>query len=77
MLVTGCADGSKQEAAKGMISWLSTKGINIQLSHVWHFDDRATNVKPFAGTGMNAREVSCATRDKSIGIGVCGAATQE
>ena len=77
MLVAGCVDGSKQEAAKGMLLLLSKQGINISTSQVWHFDDRANNIEPFRGTGMNAREISCLTRDQKQGTGVCGATTQE
>eukprot|EP00438_Fugacium_kawagutii_P015896 Skav226669 [mRNA] locus=scaffold861:228014:228661:+ [translate_table: standard] len=77
MLIAGCLDGTKQEAAKGILSWLSKQNINISSSDVWHFDDRSENIEPFKGTGMNARQVSCATRNQQVGIGVCGATPQE
>ena len=41
---------------------LSKQNINISTSEVWHFDDRSENIVGFRGTGMNARQVSCATR---------------
>lgn len=77
MLVAGCLDGTKQQAAKGILSWLSKQNINISTSEVWHFDDRSENIVGFRGTGMNARQVSCATRDQHEGIGVCGGVPQE
>ena len=46
----------------GQCPRLSKQGINISTSQVWHFDDRANNIEPFRGTGMNAREISCLTR---------------
>lgn len=79
-LVLGCTDGSKQEAVKGMVQLIaSTDGVTISPSRVWHFDDRENNVLPFQGTGMNARQVSCATRDSSLNnvVGLCGATPSE
>ncbi|CAE7616518.1 Esyt3 [Symbiodinium natans] len=75
-LVTGCLDGTKQEAAKGIVAWLASRA-SIPLSNVWLFDDRSMNIKPFRGTGMNAKQISCATRNPQMQIGVCGATTQE
>lgn len=72
-LVAGCEDGSKQEAAKGIISWLAGQHIDIAPGKVWHFDDRGDNIRPFTGTGMNARQISCATRDPKLSVGLCGA----
>mmetsp|Transcript_26826 Transcript_26826/g.32645 ORF Transcript_26826/g.32645 Transcript_26826/m.32645 type:complete len:241 (-) Transcript_26826:173-895(-) len=76
-LVTGCVDGTKQEAAKGILSWLSLQNISILPNDVWHFDDRSINVQPFKKTAMNARQVACAARDQHWGIGLCGATPQE
>ena len=41
---------------------LSKRGIGILPSNVWLFDDRADNIHPFQGSGMNARQISCASR---------------
>jgi len=76
-LVTGCMDGTKQEAAKGIVTWLARRGVGILPSNVWLFDDRSMNIVPFRGTGMNAKMISCATRDPKMQTGVCGATTQE
>ncbi|CAJ1353788.1 unnamed protein product [Effrenium voratum] len=61
-LVAGCLDGTKQEAAKALLTMLSMRGIGILPSNVWLFDDRADNIHPFQGSGMNARQISCASR---------------
>ncbi|CAJ1397487.1 unnamed protein product [Effrenium voratum] len=76
-LVAGCLDGTKQEAAKALLTMLSMRGIGILPSNVWLFDDRADNIHPFQGSGMNARQISCASRDHRMGTGVCGATNQE
>ena len=75
-LVAGCEDGSKHLAAEGIISWLKQQHIDIAWSQVWHFDDREDNVVPFRGTGMNARQISCGTRDPKLSVGLCGATNQ-
>eukprot|EP00929_Paragymnodinium_shiwhaense_P014294 TRINITY_DN12219_c0_g1_i1.p1 TRINITY_DN12219_c0_g1~~TRINITY_DN12219_c0_g1_i1.p1 ORF type:complete len:567 (+),score=125.31 TRINITY_DN12219_c0_g1_i1:109-1809(+) len=75
-LVTGCNDGTKQEAAKGILRWIKeTEGVTVAPEEVWHFDDRADNVQPFRGTGMNARQISCGHRAGVIGH--CGAEKSE
>mmetsp|Transcript_35430 Transcript_35430/g.65974 ORF Transcript_35430/g.65974 Transcript_35430/m.65974 type:complete len:241 (-) Transcript_35430:274-996(-) len=76
-LVTGCLDGTKQEAAKGIVAWLAGQSAALLPSNVWMFDDRSINIHPFEGTGMNAKQISCATRDPKLGTGVCGATIQE
>jgi hypothetical protein len=79
-LVTGCNDGTKQYAVAKVVEWLDTaKGVSIAAGDVWHFDDRINNVLPFVGTGFNARQVSCESRDYSSwgAIGQCGAAKSE
>merc|ERR1712048_387798 len=77
-LMAGCADGTKQYAVQGIAKWLKTQGIDIPAENIWHFDDRADNVQPFESTGMNARQISCASRDPGYGtIGFCGASASE
>jgi len=75
-LVAGCNDGTKQYAVAGIAAWLKeTQGVTIAPSRIWFFDDRENNIEPFRGTGMNARMISCATRDGEIGL--CGATRDE
>ena len=47
----------------------------IADSRVFMFDDKASNVAPFAASPYNARQVSCTTRDNDLGL--CGAAPDE
>merc|ERR1719453_2728443 len=75
-LVLGCNDGTKQHAVKGIVAWLSRyRKVDILPKNVWMFDDRENNIAPFRGTGFNARQISCETRDakKQDLIGLCGA----
>uniref|UniRef100_A0A7S2PMS4 Cellulase n=1 Tax=Zooxanthella nutricula TaxID=1333877 RepID=A0A7S2PMS4_9DINO len=75
-LVAGCSDGTKQYAVAKIVELLQrTQGVAIAPARVWHFDDRENNVSPFQGTGMNARQISCATRDGEVGL--CGATREE
>jgi hypothetical protein len=77
-LVAGCKDGTKQYAAQGILNWLKTLSIDIPEKNVWFFDDRSENVEAFDGTGMNARQISCASRAPGFeAIGFCGAQTSE
>jgi len=79
-LVVGAIDGRKQESAKGIVEWFrKQKGINIPNKKVHFFDDRDGNVPPFAGTGFNARQVSCKSRGVQAEglIGRCGATPAE
>jgi len=75
-LVVGCADGTKQYAVAGILSWLQeAHAVTIDSENVWYFDDRENNIAPFEGTGFNARMVSCNTREGPIGF--CGAIRSE
>ena len=79
-LVTRQRDGQKQDAAKAIVEWYASSAkITFDPSNVYFFDDRADNVSPFAGSGFNAHQVSCATRDSSkMGlVGLCGATASE
>mmetsp|Transcript_82128 Transcript_82128/g.219823 ORF Transcript_82128/g.219823 Transcript_82128/m.219823 type:complete len:216 (+) Transcript_82128:51-698(+) len=79
-LVTGCPDGTKQNAVGGIVSWYQQNvGASIANGDVHFYDDRADNVKPFASTGYNARQISCSSRDSKYGnaIGLCGAEVSE
>ena len=77
-LVLGWPDGLKQNAVGGIVDWYAKLGINIPAAKVYFFGDRTENIPPFQGTGYNAREISCQSRDYSIGngiVGLCGATT--
>jgi hypothetical protein len=78
-LVLGWPDGQKQNAVQTMVEWFGAKGVYIPNEMVYFFDDRDINIKPFAGTGFNAQEISCATRDSkdNNAIGLCGATLAE
>lgn len=74
-LVTSCADGQKQTAVPGILSWYQQRGISIAPGDVHMFDDRISNIDGFRGTAYNARQISCAARDGSIGL--CGSTVGE
>jgi len=74
-LVLYAHDRLKQWAVEGILAWYWSKGVKIPRERVWHFDDRRDNVDYFAGTGFNARQVSCHSRDGNVGF--CGATQQE
>lgn len=78
-LVAGCADGTKQFAVQGIVNWLNDSfDIDIAKADVWFFDDRQDNVEAFNGTGINARQISCTSRNPGYTkIGFCGAKTSE
>lgn len=77
-LVTGCADGHKQNAVPGIQQWYNNAhGVSIADQDVYFFDDRAVNVRSFLNTAYNARQISCATRDLGGAIGLCGARLSE
>ena len=73
-LVLGWPDRQKQVALADIIAWYASQGITT--SKVNFFGDRTENIAAFEGTGLNAKEVSCASRDMSAQngmIGLCGA----
>jgi len=86
-MVVGCNDGTKQWAVAGILTWLHKEhGVDILPGDVWHFDDRSNNIEPFRGSGFNARQISCETRDDASwtppshrdgAIGLCGATKAE
>merc|ERR1712087_1037853 len=72
-LVVGCQDKTKQYAVASIVQWFQdSKDVTIAPEHVWHFDDREDNVAAFKGTGFNARQVSCNSRDYGGAVGLCG-----
>jgi len=79
-LVLGWPDGQKQNAVTSIVEWFMTaKNMYIPNEMVHFFDDRDINVNPFKGTGYNAHEISCDSRDPSDNnaIGLCGAQLTE
>jgi len=78
-LVVGCPDPQKASCAKRVVDWYGSKGIHISPPNVHFFDDHTGNTNGFAQLGYNARQISCASRDWSIGgtVGFCGAALSE
>mmetsp|Transcript_93259 Transcript_93259/g.216744 ORF Transcript_93259/g.216744 Transcript_93259/m.216744 type:complete len:293 (-) Transcript_93259:96-974(-) len=84
-LVVEAQDTLKQKSVLSMIEWWRNKqDIPLKNEDVYFFDDIKENVLPFKGTGINARQVSCAVRGPSEmagaydgKIGGCGGAFVE
>mmetsp|Transcript_29890 Transcript_29890/g.56042 ORF Transcript_29890/g.56042 Transcript_29890/m.56042 type:complete len:620 (-) Transcript_29890:227-2086(-) len=79
-LVLGWEDRKKQDAVGAIVSWYSQHGVQMNDADVYFFGDRTENIPPFASTGYNAREISCASRDWGNNngmVGYCGATTAE
>eukprot|EP00933_Yihiella_yeosuensis_P068717 TRINITY_DN7467_c0_g1_i1.p1 TRINITY_DN7467_c0_g1~~TRINITY_DN7467_c0_g1_i1.p1 ORF type:complete len:318 (+),score=44.30 TRINITY_DN7467_c0_g1_i1:483-1436(+) len=73
-------DGQKQYGVEKVLRFFERRGLCISKSNTYFYDDRADNVAPFQGTGMNAHQISCKSRDGNIGhgiVGYCGATTDE
>ena len=68
--VVGCHGHCKAHHASRLASELG-----VSKSNVYMFDDKASNINPFHGTGMNAHQVSCGSREGSHGL--CGATLGE
>jgi len=78
--VVSSPDGVKQLHVARIREFYLRQGINIMASNIFFYDDRANNVEPFKGTGMNAKQISCGSRDMDISngaVGLCGAAVSE
>jgi len=73
--VAFCDNEEKLEAVYGIQAWYKSQGIEIASKDVHFFDDKEANVAPFEGSGFNAREISCGSRDSTRGL--CGAAASE
>eukprot|EP00434_Breviolum_minutum_P002167 symbB.v1.2.001907.t2/scaffold102.1/size330044/4 len=76
-------DPQKGDVAKKIFDWLNSdtgKKAGIPANKVWLFDDHLGNAGEMGKYGFNGREVSCKTRDQSIGnglVGLCGAELSE
>lgn len=75
-LIVGCHDGRKASCARGILRYYERRGVRISRSDVYHFDDKASSVSSFRGSGMNAIQVSCHSRG-SGSHGGCGATPGE
>mmetsp|Transcript_77468 Transcript_77468/g.160993 ORF Transcript_77468/g.160993 Transcript_77468/m.160993 type:complete len:277 (+) Transcript_77468:76-906(+) len=72
-LVLQALDSSKQTAVLSMLDWFKRdQHVTIKNEDVFFFDDIADNVKSFEGTGLNAHQISCKSRDPGGRIGGCG-----
>lgn len=79
-LVVGALDGHKQESVREIVHWFrEQRAIRIEDSRVHFFDDRDSNIQPFAGTGFNARQVACTSPGAKLdsSIGYCGGDPKE
>lgn len=79
-LVVSRRDRTKQFAVFGIMAWYQQQNITINATRTFFFGDRTENIEAFRHMGLNAREVSCASRDLSIGdgmVGLCGATPDE
>jgi len=79
-MVVYSPDGQKQNSVRQIVKWFrEAHQIVIENSNVYFFDDRAGNVQPFAGTGFNAFQTSCARRDPMMSgaVGLCGGTLAE
>merc|ERR1712196_35978 len=75
-IVVKAQDGKKQNYVLDILRWFESElNINVKKQDVYFFDDREDNVKPFNGTGMNAQQISCNSRDGEIGA--CGGLVKE
>lgn len=73
--MTGARDEHKHETVREVVEWLRRQGPHIRDSEVYFFDDNSLNPPPFAGSGFNAHQVSCQSREGIIGH--CGALAAE
>jgi hypothetical protein len=77
-LMVGVPNIEKHRVAADVVSWLlQQRGVEIPKKRVYFFDDSLENVRQFKGTGMNAQQISCTSRDKGSILGVCGGRAEE
>jgi len=77
-------EGSKQDEIVEILDWYRSgargrRVVDIADDRVFFFDDKASNVEPFAASPYNARQVSCASRDAMYDPkrGLCGGRSEE
>jgi len=77
-LMVGVPNGQKQRVAADVVSWLfQQRGVDVEKERVYFFDDSLDNVRQFAGTGLNAQQISCTSRDEGSHLGACGGRVEE
>ena len=75
-LILHAGDGVKQNSVDVITRWYHEHaGVSFAKDRVYFFDDKAVNVRGFYGTGFNARQISCASRDGELGL--CGGTPEE
>ncbi|CAE7507570.1 Sema5b [Symbiodinium pilosum] len=65
-------DGRKQDAVFQILEWYAVQEVCIPKGNTYFFDDKDVNIRPFRGTGLNARQISCNSRDPKLGWGEVG-----
>jgi len=72
-------DRTKQHAVPHILNVYKAYGIDIALGNVYFFGDRGENIPFFKSSGINAKQISCASRDYHRGnmVGYCGATPAE
>jgi len=73
--VVWCGDGHKHNCTQSIVEWYKARNISFADSDVYLFDDKESNIAPFAETGFNAAQISCGSRNGSRGL--CGAVPEE
>jgi hypothetical protein len=77
-LMVGVPNDQKHFAAGDIVTWLfQQRGVEVAKERVYFFDDILENVQQFVGTGINAQQISCVSRDRRSGIGLCGGRSEE
>jgi len=76
-LVLGCS--YKPSCVRDVVEWYRRQGTHFSPSQVYIFDDKRDNVESFRGSGFNAHQISCSSRDWGAGgsIGFCGGSAGE
>ena len=63
-LLTSIPEGAKQDVVPHILKWYAAAGTMIADSRVFMFDDKASNVAPFAASPYNARQMLAAPPSK-------------
>lgn len=75
-LLLRASDGYKHTYVGAILTWyFDNLGISFEKNRVHFFDDRETNILSFVGSGYNAQQVSCHSRENDLGL--CGAHPEE
>eukprot|EP00931_Biecheleriopsis_adriatica_P028705 TRINITY_DN1710_c0_g1_i2.p1 TRINITY_DN1710_c0_g1~~TRINITY_DN1710_c0_g1_i2.p1 ORF type:complete len:607 (-),score=106.14 TRINITY_DN1710_c0_g1_i2:208-2028(-) len=69
--VVFCPEGTKQHCTATIVDWYQAKNVSIASEDVYVFDDKENNILAFNGSGFNAQQVSCGSRNGTRGL--CGA----